>query len=153
MYKTTNQLPKFRIKILVEIIDIEKGVYGAYKEIKFKNLMLQSILWDYTDVYILTKGTISVANTAAADADGNNTNIKEIFKKCAPLRKCITEINDAKVDNVKDIDVVMKNAISNLAITIQKHKDFDFNIAEMNQLQTNLMLVLVLLIYLYLILK
>ena len=42
--------------------------------------MLQSILWDYTDVYILTKGTISVANTAAADADGDNTNIKEIFK-------------------------------------------------------------------------
>ena len=80
--------------------------------------MLQSILWDYTDVYILTKGTISVANTAAADADGNNTNIKEIFKKYAPLRKCITEISDAKEENVKDIDVVMKNAISNLAITI-----------------------------------
>ena len=40
MYKTTNQLPKFRIKILVELIGIEKGVYGAYEEIKFKNLML-----------------------------------------------------------------------------------------------------------------
>ena len=30
--------------------------------------------------YILVKGTITVANTAVADADTNNTNKKVIFK-------------------------------------------------------------------------
>ena len=35
--------------------------------------MLKSSLYDYSDAYILAKGTITVNNTAAADADANNT--------------------------------------------------------------------------------
>ena len=42
--------------------------------------MLRSSLFDYSDVYTLVKGTITVANTAAADADANNTNKNVIFK-------------------------------------------------------------------------
>ena len=38
--------------------------------------MLKSSLCDYSDAYILVKGTITVNNTAAADADVNNTNKK-----------------------------------------------------------------------------
>ena len=34
--------------------------------------MLKSSLCDYSDAYILFKGTISVANTAAAAANANN---------------------------------------------------------------------------------
>ena len=45
--------------------------------------MLRTSLSDYSDVYILVKGTIIVANTAAADADTNNTNKTVIFKNCA----------------------------------------------------------------------
>ena len=40
--------------------------------------MLKSSLCNYSDAYILVKGTISVNNTAAADADA--TNKKVIFK-------------------------------------------------------------------------
>ena len=38
--------------------------------------MLKSSLSDYSDAYILVKGTITVNNTAAAGADANNTNKK-----------------------------------------------------------------------------
>ena len=69
--------------------------------------MLKSSLCDYSDAYILVKGTISVNNTAAAGADANNTNKKVIFKNCAPFTNCISEINNAQVDNAKDIDIVM----------------------------------------------
>ena len=69
--------------------------------------MLRSSLCDYSDAYILVKGNISVNNTAAADADANNTNKKVIFKNCAPFTDCISKINNAQVDNAKDIDIVM----------------------------------------------
>ena len=69
--------------------------------------MLKSSLCDYSDAYILVKGTISVNNTAAADAAVNNTNKKVIFKNCAPFTNCISEINNIQIGNAKDIDIVM----------------------------------------------
>ena len=68
--------------------------------------MLKSSLCDYSDAYILVKGTISVNNTAAADAV-NNTNKKVIFKICAPFTNCISEINNMQIDNAKNIDIIM----------------------------------------------
>ena len=69
--------------------------------------MLKSSLCDYSDTYILVKGTISVNNTAAAGAAVNNNNKKVIFKNCAAFTNCISEINNAQIDNAKDIDIVM----------------------------------------------
>ena len=69
--------------------------------------MLKSSLCDYSDAYILVKGTITVPNTADADADANNANKKVIFKKCAPFINCISEINNTQIDNAKDLDIVM----------------------------------------------
>ena len=69
--------------------------------------MLKSSLCDYSDAYILVKGTISVNNTAAAAAAANNTNKKVICKNCAPFTNCISEINNTQIDNAKDIDTVM----------------------------------------------
>ena len=56
--------------------------------------MLRSSLCDYSDAYILVKGYISVNNTAADNAAGNNTNKKVIFKNCAPFTDCISKINN-----------------------------------------------------------
>ena len=56
--------------------------------------MLKSSLCDYSDAYILVKGTISVTNTAAAGAGANNINRKVIFKNSAPFTNCISEINN-----------------------------------------------------------
>ena len=69
--------------------------------------MLKSSLCDYSDAYILVKGTITVNNTAVTDADANNTNEKVIFENCTAFTNCISETNNAQVDNAKDIDIVM----------------------------------------------
>ena len=69
--------------------------------------MLKSSLCDYSDAYIHVKRTVTVNNTAAADADANNTNKKVVFKNCAPFTNCISEINNTDLDNAKDIDIVM----------------------------------------------
>ena len=69
--------------------------------------MLRYSICEYSDKYILVKGSISVNNTAAVDADANNTNQKVIFKNCAPFTDCISKINNTQVDNAKDIDIVM----------------------------------------------
>ena len=69
--------------------------------------MLKSSLCYYDDAYILVKGKITVNNTAAADADANNTNKKVIFKNCAPFTNCISEVNNKQVDNAKDLDTVI----------------------------------------------
>ena len=69
--------------------------------------MLKSSFCDYSDVYILVKGTITVNNRANADTNANNTDKKVIFKNCAPFTNCVSEINNTQVDNAKDIDIVM----------------------------------------------
>ena len=69
--------------------------------------MLRSSLCDYTDVYILVKGNITVNNTAAAGADANNNNKKVIFKTCAPFTNCISKINNELIDNAECIDIVL----------------------------------------------
>ena len=69
--------------------------------------MLKSSLFDYSDAYILVKRTITVNNTAAADADANNANKKVILKNCAPFTDSKSEINNVEIDNAKDIDIIM----------------------------------------------
>ena len=56
--------------------------------------MPKSSLGEYRDAYILIKGTITMPNTATADADANNANEEVIFKICASFINCISEINN-----------------------------------------------------------
>ena len=104
---TVNQPSKFRTRNWIEINDESRGAYNVNSQIKFKTTMLKSSLCDYSDAYILVKGTISVNNTAAAGAAANNTNKKVIFKNCVPFTNCISEINNTQIDNAKNIDIVM----------------------------------------------
>ena len=104
---SSSEPSKFRTKNWIEINDESRGSYNVNSQIKFRTTMLKSSLCDYSDVYILVKGTITVNNTAAADADANNTNKKVILKNCTPFTNCISEINNTQVDNAKDIDIVM----------------------------------------------
>ena len=76
-------------------------------QIKFKTIMLKSSLCEYSDAYILVKGTVTINDTSAAGAAANNTKEKVIFKNCAPFTNCISDINNRQVDNAKDIDIVM----------------------------------------------
>ena len=53
--------------------------------------MLKSSLCDYSDAYILVKGTITITgagdNAAARQADERDKGV--VFKNCAPLTKCL----------------------------------------------------------------
>ena len=98
-----NQPSKFSAKNWVEIYDDSRGTYNTNSQIKFKTSMLKSSLCDYSDAYILVKGTISVVNTADAEV---------IFKNCALFTDGISEISNTQIDNARDIDVV--RAIYNL---------------------------------------
>ena len=69
--------------------------------------MLKSSLCDYSDGYILVKGTITVPYIAPTDANANNASKKIIFKNDAPFINCIFEINNTQADSSKDIDIVM----------------------------------------------
>ena len=103
----SNKPSKFRTKNWVEINDESRGTYSVNRQINFKTSMLRSSLCDYGDAYILVKWNITVNNTAAADADANNTGKKVILKNCAQFTYCISKTNNTQVDNAKDIDIVM----------------------------------------------
>ena len=84
--------------------------------------MLRSNLCDYADAYILVKGTITIIENpgaepnpdaprtaaqllAARQADERDKGVT--FKNCAPFTKCISIINNADIDNAKDIDILI----------------------------------------------
>ena len=68
--------------------------------------MLRSSLCDYSDAYILFKGTVTVSNSAAAEAAVNNANRNVIFKNCAPFTSCISRINNTEIYDAKYLDLV-----------------------------------------------
>ena len=65
--------------------------------------MLRSDLCDFNDAYIVVKGD----TTLEGDNDANKRNKNLAFKNHAPFINCISKINDIKIDNVEDLDVVM----------------------------------------------
>ena len=101
---------------MVEINDEWRGAYNYIdndniddnnNNIKFKTWTIRSSLCNYSGAYILVKRTITVPNRAALSAVVSNTNIKVIFKNCAPFTSSITEINNTQVDSAEDIDIVI----------------------------------------------
>ena len=105
----SNQPSKFRTKNWVEINDESRGSYNVNSKIKFKTTMLKSSLCDYSDAYILVKGTITITgagdDVAARQADERDKGV--VFKNCAPFTNCISEVNNTQADNAKDINIVM----------------------------------------------
>ena len=120
-------LPRFVTKKWIEVYDQSKGNYNVNKEIRIKKSMLKLDLCDYSDAYIVLKGTITVviqnnARKNKAVAFKNNAPFGTItvviqnnarknkavaFKNNAPFINCISKINGAKFDNAEDSDVVM----------------------------------------------
>ena len=93
---TPNQPSKFRTRNWVEINDESRGAYNVNSQIKFKTAMLKSSLCDYSDAYVLVKGTITITG-AGKDAVARQADERDkvvIFKNCAPFTNCINEINN-----------------------------------------------------------
>ena len=64
--------------------------------------MLQSDLCDYSDAYIVSKGTITVT-----DPNDANYNKKLGFKNNVPFIFCILKINNTLIDIPEELDTVM----------------------------------------------
>ena len=103
------QLSKF-VTIKYVKVNSFSDTYNENKSIRFKTPMLRSDLCDYSDAYILVKGTIIVT----ANGDNNNAdNIRDkrnrplISKNNAPFVPCITRINGELIEDTDDLDIAM----------------------------------------------
>ena len=88
--------------------------------------MLKSSLCDYSDAYILVKGTITITGEGDDAAEGyvDEWNKGVIFENWTPFTGCISEINNTQVDNAKDLHVVMSmyNLLENSDTYSKKNK-------------------------------
>ena len=105
----SKQLSKFVTRKDIGVKSLS-NTYNENKSIRFKTPMLRSDLCDYSDAYILVKGTITVT---AAGVNNNANNIRDkknrplILKNNAPFVSCITRINGELIEDADDLDIVM----------------------------------------------
>ena len=102
---TLDEVPRFITKIWVEVHDQLGSADDRYKpskQIRFETSMLRSDLCDYSDAYIVVKGTITVT-----DPNDVNYDKKLAVKNNAPFTSCISKINNTLIDNPADLDIVM----------------------------------------------
>ena len=105
----SKQLSKFVTRKYVEVNSLSNA-YNENKSIRFKMGVLGSNLCDYSDAYILVKGTITVT---APGVNNNADNIRDkrnrplILKNNAPFVSCITRINGELIEDADDLDIVM----------------------------------------------
>ena len=95
-------LPRFVAKEWIEVYDQSGGNYNVNKKIRVKTSVLRSDLCDYSDAYIVVKGTITVVRPDDAERNKATT-----FKNNAPFINCISKINGLKIDNAEDLDIVI----------------------------------------------
>ena len=105
----SEKLSKFVTREYVRVNSLS-NTYNENKSIQFKTNMLRSNLCDYSDAYILVKGTITVT---APGVNNNANNIRDkrnrpvILKNNAPFVSCITRINGELIEDADDLDIVM----------------------------------------------
>ena len=105
----SKQLSKFVTREYVKVKSLS-NTYNENKSIRFKTPMLRSDLCDYSDAYILVKGTITVT---APGVNNSANNIRDkrnrplILKNNAPFVSCITRINGELIEDADDLDIVI----------------------------------------------
>ena len=105
----SKQVSKFVTREYVEVKSLS-NTYNENKSIRFKTPMLRSNLCDYSDAYILVKGTITVM---APGVHNNANNIRDkrnrplILKNNAPFVSCITRINGELIEDADNLDIVI----------------------------------------------
>ena len=105
----SEQLSKFVTREYVRVNSLS-NTYNENKSIRFKAPMLRSNLCDYSDAYILVKGTITVT---APGVNNNENSIRDkrdrpvILKNNAPFVSRMTRINDELIEDADELDIVM----------------------------------------------
>ena len=115
------QINHLNLEQKIERIEINYqsgGTYSVNKQIRFKTTMLKSSLCDYIDAYILVNGRITITGDAGPAAGTSEAQLLAarqvnerdkgvIFENYALFINCKTKVNNAEIDNAKDIDIVM----------------------------------------------
>ena len=101
------QLTKFVTRQYVKVNSLS-NTYNENKSIRFKTPMLRSNLCDYSDAYILVKGTVTV-NVVVNGAENETLRRKKplILKNNAPFVSCMTKINNEFIEDADDLDIVI----------------------------------------------
>ena len=107
-----NESEKLSKFVTIEYVRVNSllDTYNENKSIRFKTPMLRSNLCDYSDVYILVKGTIMITALGANDGVNNIRDKKNrtlILKNNVPFVSCITRINGELIEDADDLDIVM----------------------------------------------
>ena len=71
-YNSPNQPFEVRTKNWVEVNNNSRGTCNTNSQIKLKTSILNSVLCNYNDAYIIAKDTVTVEITARAGAVSNN---------------------------------------------------------------------------------
>ena len=105
----SEQLSKFVTREYVRVNSLS-NTYNENKSIRFTTPMLRSNLCNYSDAYILVKGTITVTATGV---NNNANNIRDkrnrpvILKNNTPFVSCITRINGELIEDNDDLYIIM----------------------------------------------
>ena len=103
----SEQLSKFVTRQYVKVNSLS-NTYNENKSIRFKTPMLRSDLCDYSDAYILVKGTITVNGVVnGAENEILRRNRPLILKDNAPFVSCMTKINNEFIEDADDLDIVI----------------------------------------------
>ena len=105
----SEKLSKFVTREYVRVNSLS-NTYNENKSIRFKTPMLSSNLCDYSNAYILVKGTIMVTAPGANNGANNirdKRNRPVILKNNAPFVSCRTRINGELIEDADDLDIVM----------------------------------------------
>ena len=119
---TSDNEPRFITKKLVEVHDQSgsaKYRHKPSKQIRLKASMLRSDLCDFSDAYIVVKGTVTLTKTNGTGIiDKRNRFLA--FKNNAPFTNCTSKINNVLIDNAEGLGVV--TPMYNLLESIKNYK-------------------------------
>ena len=87
----------------IEVYDQSERNYNVNKEVRIKKPMLRSNLCDYSDVYIVVTGNI----TLTGESNKSRRKRPLAFKNNSPFIGCVLKIDNVLIDNAEDLDVVM----------------------------------------------
>ena len=106
---TPNEMPRFITGKWVEVHDqsIDAGDrYKPNKPMRFKTSKLRSDVCNFSDVYIVVKGDITLTKAANKDF----IDVRDRFlalKNSTPFTNSISKINNVLIDNADDLDIVL----------------------------------------------
>ena len=80
-------------------MDQNNRKYGEGSTITFETKAIKLNLCDYSDVYVLVRGNITVT--------GGDENTSVTFENCTRFTRCLTHINGKHVETAGNLDIII----------------------------------------------